>query len=282
MAQFHSLWNNYLEIPPVTRAFTTACVLTTVAVHMELVTPYDLYFNPYLIVMQHQWWRLLTTFLFLGTISFNFVFNIAFTHRYCRTLEEASYRGKTADFVMMFIFGGVSTVIIAYFINMIFLGQAFTMMLIYVWSRHNPMVRMSFFGVFNFQAPLLPLVLLGFSFLLGNSVQTDLIGIVVGHSYYFLHDVFPNQPNGFRILKTPQFMRRLLDPAQEDDPNYNPLPEDRPGSQTLKWKVVMMFLGCVIFASLPLTGGFDWGAPPPQQPEPEQRRDEPEDEDQIM
>ena len=31
-------------------------------------------------------------------------------------------------------------------------------------------------------------------------------GIAVGHIYYFLEDVFPQQPGGFRILKTPQFM----------------------------------------------------------------------------
>lgn len=33
-----------------------------------------------------------------------------------------------------------------------------------------------------------------------------LIGIAVGHVYYFLEDVCPNQPGGMRILKTPRFM----------------------------------------------------------------------------
>lgn len=40
---------------------------------------------------------------------------------------------------------------IAYFANLIFLGHAFTLMLVYVWSRRNPMVRMNFFGILNFQ-----------------------------------------------------------------------------------------------------------------------------------
>jgi len=229
-----NFWNAYLEIPTVTRGYTTACVLTTLAVHMELVSPYDLYFNPYLVFRHYQWWRLITNFLFFGTLSFNFVFNIIFTYRYCRTLEESSFRGKTSDFVMMFIFGAVMTLIIAYFANLIFLGHAFTLMLVYVWSRRNPLVRMNFFGLLSFQAPLLPLVILGFSLLLGNSVQIDLIGISVGHMYYFLEDVFPNQPGGFKVLKTPGFLKAIFDPV-DDDPNYNPPPEDRPG-------------------------GFDWGA----------------------
>lgn len=31
-------------------------------------------------------------------------------------------------------------------------------------------------------------------------------GIAVGHIYYFLEDVFPNQPGGKRLLLTPRFL----------------------------------------------------------------------------
>lgn len=121
------------------------------------------------------------------------------------------------------------------FVSLVFLGQAFTIMLVYIWSRRNPNVRMNFFGLLNFQAPFLPWVLMGFSLLLGNSIIVDLLGtelllsrlnssascravmtrsscfhlspgIVVGHVYFFLEDVFPNQPGGGRWLKTPSIM----------------------------------------------------------------------------
>ncbi len=69
-----------------------------------------------------------------------------------------------------------SVQITALFVNLVFLGQAFTIMLVYIWSRRNPYVRMNFFGLLNFQAPYLPWVLLGFSLLLGNSVIVDLMG----------------------------------------------------------------------------------------------------------
>lgn len=94
----------------------------------------------------------------------------------------------------------------ALFVNLLFLGHALTIMLVYVWSRRNPYVRMNFFGLLNFQAPYLPWVLLGFSLLLGNAMLVDLMGIAVGHVYYFLEDVFPNQPGGFRLLETPRFL----------------------------------------------------------------------------
>lgn len=68
---------------------------------------------------------------------------------------------------------------------------------------------------------------MGFSLLLGNSVIVDLLGIVVGHIYYFLEDIFPNQPGGMKLLVTPGFLKAIFDVAEED-PNYNMLPEDRP------------------------------------------------------
>lgn len=92
------------------------------------------------------------------------------------------------------------------FVNLLFLGQAFTIMLVYVWSRRNPLIRMNFFGIFEFEAPYLPYVLLGFSVVLGNTVVVDVMGMLVGHIYYFFEDVFPNSMNGYKLIKTPQFL----------------------------------------------------------------------------
>ena len=70
-----------------------------------------------------QVWRFVTTFLFFGTFGFNFFFNMIFTYRYCRMLEENSFRGRTADFVFMFIFGSVCMILFAFFVNLLFLGK---------------------------------------------------------------------------------------------------------------------------------------------------------------
>lgn len=115
---------------------------------------------------------------------------------------------------------------LAYFVNLLFLGHAFTIMIVYIWSRRNPGVRMNFFGIIMFQAPYLPWVLLAFSILLGSSTVVDIIGIIVGHFYYFFEDVFPNGPHGFRLLETPRFIKATFDRLGIDEP---PLAdEDRP------------------------------------------------------
>jgi len=158
--------------------------------------------------------EIINLFLFLWWNWFQFFFfNLLFTYRYCRHLEEGSFRGRAADFVYMFLFGGILMIIMALFVNIVFLGSALTIMLVYVWSRRNPFVRMNFFGLLNFQAPYLPWVLFAFSLLLGNSIIVDLMGIIVGHIYYFLEDVFPHQQGGFRILKAPRFLRWIFDEA---------------------------------------------------------------------
>lgn len=221
------LRQEYMQIPVVTRAYMTASIITTLAVHLDLVSPFQLYFNPNLIIREKQIWRLITTFLFFGLIGFNFLFNVIFTYKYCRMLEEGSFRGRTADFVMMFIFGGTCMIIFAFFVNLLFLSHAFTIMLVYVWSRRNPFIRMNFFGLLNFQAPYLPWVLLGFSVLLGNTIWVDFVGMAVGHMYYFAVDVFPLQTGGICILKTPRILKTLFDGY--DDPDQTRVHEDRPG-----------------------------------------------------
>ena len=243
-----ALQQEYFSIPPITRAYTTTCLLTTIAVVSDELS-LSLFISPScfcssnwslslriscisilnwssrsfkwvspidsrqrrtnersICVCLLQLWRLITCFCFYGGIGFNFFFNLLFTYRYCRHLEEGSFRGRAADFLLMFLFGGTLMIIMALFVNIVFLGSALTIMLVYVWSRRNPFVRMNFFGLLNFQAPYLPWVLLAFSLLLGNSIIVDLMGIVVGHIYYFLEDIFPREPGGFRLLKTPRFL----------------------------------------------------------------------------
>lgn len=49
-------------------------------------------------------------------------------------------------------------------------------MIVYVWCRRNPYVRYNFFGLFTFQAPYLPWILILISVLFGGSVVVDLVG----------------------------------------------------------------------------------------------------------
>eukprot|EP00594_Rhizosolenia_setigera_P021115 CAMPEP_0178980688 /NCGR_PEP_ID=MMETSP0789-20121207/26641_1 /TAXON_ID=3005 /ORGANISM="Rhizosolenia setigera, Strain CCMP 1694" /LENGTH=243 /DNA_ID=CAMNT_0020671141 /DNA_START=79 /DNA_END=810 /DNA_ORIENTATION=- len=193
----------YLEIPPVSRAYLTCAFLTTAACAVDIISPFTLYFNFDLIFFQGQVWRLITTYLFFGTFSIDFLFHMYFLVRYCRLLEEGEFRGKTADFVMFLFFGISVMTFMAPFASVHFLGSSLTFMMIYVWGRRNSDLRMGFLGVLNFTAPYLPWVMLGFSLVLGNPVMMDIIGVIVGHLYYFLAYIYPVVADirGWRVKK---------------------------------------------------------------------------------
>ncbi|XP_030215020.1 derlin-2 isoform X2 [Gadus morhua] len=196
----------YLQTPAVTRVYVTACVLTTAAVQLGLITPLQLAFNPQLVFREWQIWRLITNFLFFGSLSFGFLINIIFLFRYCRLLEEGCFRRRTADFVFLFLFGGVLMTVMGVFTDQVFLGQSFPSMLVYVWSRRNPLLKIHFLGFLSFHARFLPWGLVAFSLMLGNSIVVDVLGIMVGQTYFYLEDVLPNQPGGWKLLRTPHIL----------------------------------------------------------------------------
>ncbi|KAI8917090.1 Derlin [Powellomyces hirtus] len=207
----------YYEVPVVTRTYVTAVVLATLSCQLDLVSPFHLYFNWSLIWKARQWWRLVTSFLYFGDFSLDFLFHMFFLVRYSRMLEEGSFRGRTADFIWFLLFGMVSTILISPLLParlaITFLSSPLTFMLVYVWSRRNSSIRMNFLGVFNFNAPYLPWVLLGFTVLLNNQwPMGDLVGLFVGHIYFFLDDVYPNIPGSSqrRVLRAPEAFRRLI------------------------------------------------------------------------
>jgi Derlin-2/3 len=206
----------YRQMPIVTRSYLTLSFLTTAGCALELISPFSVYYNSHLIFRKYQLWRLFTNFFFFGSLGMDFVFHMFFLSRYCRLLEEGTFRGRSADFFTMLVFGGCLLSFAAPFVNIQFLGSSLTFMMVYVWGRRNSYVNMSFLGLFSFTAPYLPWVLLIFSVMLGSSPVVDLLGMGAGHAYYFLEDVYPTMTNR-RILRTPRALKWAF--GQVDGPN---------------------------------------------------------------
>lgn len=205
----------YREMPPVSRVYLTLAFGTTAACALEVLSPFSLYYNYNLIFQKGQFWRLVTNFWFFGLFSIDFVFHMYFLVRYCRLLEENSFRGRTADFVFFILFGASCLVAIAPFVHINFFGSSLSFMMVYLWGRRNEHVQMSFLGLLPFSAPYLPWVLLFFSVLLGNSYVVDVLGISVGHIYFYLQDVLPRicEIRGWRerrLLDAPLFVKAIL------------------------------------------------------------------------
>lgn len=123
---------------------------------------------------------------------------------------------------MIFV-GGCVLSFLAPIVQLPFLGSALTFMLVYVWGRKNPHTHLQFLGLINFTAPWLPWVLLMLSLILGHDVTADMIGIVVGHIYYFLKWLYPDMtaPNRIDLLRTPQSLQLLFTDRDGFDNNIN-------------------------------------------------------------
>lgn len=54
MAALNAFVRGFWEMPPITRMYMATSVATTFAVQLELISPFQLYFNPKLIFKSHQ------------------------------------------------------------------------------------------------------------------------------------------------------------------------------------------------------------------------------------
>lgn len=76
---------------------------------------------------------------------------------------------------------------------------------LYVWCQLNKDVVVNFWFGTRFKAMYLPWVLLGFNFILSGAVFS-LVGIVIGHLYFFLKFKYPQELGGASYLETPAIL----------------------------------------------------------------------------
>jgi len=209
-------------IPVITRGYFVVAFGTTVLFMLGYVSPMQIAWVPEMVTQKFELWRLMTNFFFFGKFSMGFVFSLYILQHYGGALENDPFParakgdprpGTVADFVWMIIIGA-SLLLIGTWIGgktPTVLGPALIFMFVYVWSRKHPDGRRSIYG-FEIKAIYLPWVMMAFTMLLGGSPVNDLMGIAVGHVYYFLVAVMPmNEAYGVNLLAMPGFLRSALE-----------------------------------------------------------------------
>lgn len=86
-----------------------------------------------------------------------------------------------------------------------FHGQSLIFMLLYLWSKMSPETPVSLFGLIKFKAMYLPFMLMALDVVQGGGIITDIVGILAGHLYFFLTEVYPLRSRR-QIITTPQWM----------------------------------------------------------------------------
>jgi hypothetical protein len=146
-------------------------------------------------------------FVFAGPFSFNFAMHTYVLYDNCKRYEENPFNtgggGNSADFLFLILFAMVFLCIVGYFFGLINFSEPLLYVIMYTWSRKDPDSLVNIFG-FKFKALYLPWAYIVIRVLMGGSPSQPLIGIAVGHVYYFLVSVMP-ESHGYQILRTPAF-----------------------------------------------------------------------------
>ncbi|KAI7830128.1 Der1-like family-domain-containing protein [Kickxella alabastrina] len=203
----------YLRIPICTRVYLTSIVAVTLAVQLDWFTPHQLLYTPTYTFSRGEYWRLLTTFLYLGRFSLDMFLNMYFIIQYCRDLEEGSYLTRPADFAYHMVLLGVTLLVVGPIVGAYFLSHMFVTALTYIWSRYHAHIFINFMGLITVPAAYFPWAMVAFLLVVeGAWPVNECVAMGVGHCLWFLADEWPKRPEsgGKTLISAPAVLCRWL------------------------------------------------------------------------
>ena len=135
-------------------------------------------------------------------MSIGFLMSSIFDTKCMWGLEKNTFKRHFADFVWMLLLGMMGAFVGTFCVpSYVFVGISLKFMILYYWTRRNPFFRVSLYMI-PLKATLLPYALLFVQFLttaeyaweqilMRRVPWSGIIGIIIGHTYYFFRDVVP-------------------------------------------------------------------------------------------
>lgn len=206
----------YGSLPPITRFYATAILAATVAEKLGFISAYWLALLWPKVYTNFEVWRIITSFFCMGPFSINWIFEMIWLLTYGGRLESQTFQFDPAECLLMYLFGGGSVLAVSLLCEVLGVGIKFVFnagsiifMLLYVWSRNFPESQVSIYGLFTVMAFHVPFVFVGIQFMLGGIPWSSILGVVVGHLYFYLTVLYP-AIGGPRLLRPPLFLRNWL------------------------------------------------------------------------
>ena len=227
----------YNKLPPITRYYYTIIFITAaIASYIKQlqIIIYYIFLDYSLVFKKFQIWRLFTNLLYVGGFAPQFLFFIIMTYFHFKPAEQKAIATRSyAQFIMMIIY----ILLFLHIINIISfklfgfevsftLARQLFLSFIYVDSKREPqkMVTLYFFRMKN---AFFPYALIVLNIVGGSGIYDNIIGIIVGNTYYVLKDVLPVSKS-LHVLKTPKFLVDFIEkyyyannPLANEDENNN-------------------------------------------------------------
>ncbi|SOV83746.1 derlin-1 [Plasmodium sp. gorilla clade G3] len=209
MVQLSDILGN---VPLITRLYLILSFALMVLCSLDIISPLSLYLNWNLVLREHQYWRLITCFLYFGSFGIHFFWDVYVLIYYCSSLEEVTFRNNSADFLWMIILSCCMLLGVSYmFGGVYFYSSCIINVITYIWSKNNSTTRLTIL-FFTIRASYLPWALTLLSLIVDYNSNDNFFGILVGHIYFFFTSIFPHMPiaKNTNIFKTPRILKWLL------------------------------------------------------------------------
>lgn len=199
----------FQTVPFFTRYWLAGTLGLSILGRFGLISPY------YLILLYEplknfQIWRPLTAVLFYPlspATGFHFLINCYFLYNYSKMLETGVYLGRAADYCFLLIFNWICCVVVGLIAEIPLLMDPMVLSVLYIWCQLHKDVTVNFWFGTRFKAMYLPWVLLAFNVIISGGGIMEIVGILVGHLYFFLAYKYPQDFGGSSLLTTPSILK---------------------------------------------------------------------------
>ena len=171
----------------------------------------DLYYTFENTIIDMQLWRLGTSLLFLGRLSFGFIVE-AYLGYLVLFYSEVDLFGRKglADYLMLVLFDYLLMLVAASFVDIYFLSNGFFFVLLYVESSYKPFQEITL--IFNNRVPVKYFIWFyaGFNVVMGQPFKAYILAFLIGYLYTKIKSTI-RQRIGFDLWPTPSLLKKLTD-----------------------------------------------------------------------
>ncbi|XP_078482218.1 derlin-1-like [Ciona intestinalis] len=220
----------YRGIPKITRYWFTAAVVVPLAAKFGVVSGGWLVLDYFQFFHNFQIWRPITAAIYYPITpmtGFHYLITLYFLYSYSIRLETGIFAGRPADYVFLLIFNWITTIILALALNIPIVFELLVLAALYIWCQINRDQIVSFWFGTRFKAAYLPWVLFAFNLIIRGGGIHELLGIFVGHTYFFLKFKYPLDFGGTSLIETPQFLYKYFPNTRSGVSGFGAAPQSR-------------------------------------------------------
>jgi len=200
------------SFPPVTRGYLVLSFITNALCFSKIVNGISLLINFQLIIIHYNYWRIFSHLFYFGETGVKSIFYIFFFSRYSKALESFSFQGRGFEYLYLLLTGNSLLLLMKLFVReATFLGSGLTFMVVYIWGKKNAQQQINLVNLIHIKGSSLPLILMTSSWLLRQkTLKSDIMGVIAGHLYFYLEEIYPRLNGGQKILSNEKTLKNFL------------------------------------------------------------------------